>query len=329
MTLFWVVALAVTILLYILLDGFDLGVGILFLFSREDSNRRRMLAAIAPLWDGNETWLVLAATILFGAFSRVFALVLSALYVPVIVGICALILRGVSFEFRAQATSSRAFWDAAFAAGSLVAAFVQGTALGALLGGLPVHDGQYSGGTFGWLSTFSVLCGIGLCVLYALLGTGWLIKKSEGHLRDAGYKLLPWLLLGLLALCALTLLRARFSNLRFLERWMQHPALATIPVVTALGAWVLLGGAWRRRDDRPFLLIAGIVSAAFAATAISLWPYMVPYSLTVSAAASPPESTWFMFWGAGAVALPLTLGYTLVVYRVFRGKVVETLGHEY
>jgi len=180
MTLFWVGALALTILLYVLLDGFDLGVGILFLFSRDEMNRRSMLAAIAPVWDGNETWLVLTAAILFGAFSRVFALALSAFYLPVIVGVCALVLRGVSFEFRSKARTSRRLWDAAFAGGSLVATFVQGAALGALVAGLPVQSGQYTGGTFGWLSSFSVLCGVGLCIGYALLGVGWLIKSLKG-----------------------------------------------------------------------------------------------------------------------------------------------------
>ena len=328
MTFFWVIALAVTILLYVLLDGFDLGVGMLFLFSRDELNRRRMLAAISPVWDGNETWLVLTGTILFGAFSRVFATALSALYLPVIVGICALILRGVAFEFRERATLSRGFWDAAFGVGSLVATFVQGAALGALATGLPLEEGRYTGGPFGWLSPVSVLCGVSLCLGYSLLGVGWLIKKCEGRLREAAYSLFPWLLGALLALLALIALKAQEDSLRILDRWVQYPSLLAVPIATALGAWVLLGGTWRRGDDRPFLAVTGIFAAAFAAIAISFWPYMLPYSVTISEAASPPESTWFMFWGAGLVALPLTLGYTLVVYHVFRGKLVESAGYE-
>jgi cytochrome d ubiquinol oxidase subunit II len=328
MTLFWIVALAVTILLYVLLDGFDLGVGMLFLFSRDESNRRRMLAAISPVWDGNETYLVLAGTILFGAFSRVFALALSALYLPVIVGICALILRGVAFEFRAKATLSRGFWDAAFGVGSLVATFVQGAALGALATGLPLQDSRYMGGPFGWLSLVSVLCGAALCLGYALLGVGWLIKKCEGRLREAAYSLFPWLLGALLVLVGLVVFDAHADSLRILDRWVQHPSLLGVPVATALGAWVLLGGTWRRGDDRPFLAVTGIFAAAFAAIAISFWPYMLPYSVTVAEGASPPESTWFMFWGAGLVALPLTLGNTLIVYHVFRGKLVDSGDYE-
>jgi cytochrome bd ubiquinol oxidase subunit II len=328
MTLFWIVALAATILLYVLLDGFDLGVGMLFLFSRDESDRRRMLAAVSPVWDGNETYLVLAGTILFGAFSRVFALTLSALYLPVIVGICALILRGVAFEFRARATRSRGFWDAAFGAGSLVATFVQGAALGALATGLRLQDGRYTGGPFGWLSIVSVLCGAAMCLGYALLGVGWLIKKCEGRLREAAYRLFPWLLGALLVLLVLVVLAAHADSLRILNRWVQHPSLLAVPVATALGAWVLLGGTWRRCDDRPFLAVTVIFAAAFAAIAMSFWPYMLPYSVTVAEGASPPESTWFMFWGAGLIALPLTLGNTLIVYHVFRGKLVDSESYE-
>jgi cytochrome bd ubiquinol oxidase subunit II len=328
MTLFWVAALAVTILLYVLLDGFDLGVGMLFLFSRDESNRRRMLAAISPVWDGNETWLVLTGTILFGAFSRVFAMALSVLYLPVIVGICALILRGVAFEFRARATRSRGFWDAAFGVGSLVATFVHGAALGALATGLPVQDSRYTGGQSGWLSLVSVLCGAALCLGYALLGVGWLIKKCEGRLREAAHRLFPWLLGALFVLLVLIAFEAHADSLRVLDRWVQHPSLLAVPVATALGAWVLLGGTWRLRDDRPFLAVTAIFAAAFAAIAISFWPYMLPYSVTVAEGASPPESTWFMFWGAGLVALPLTLGYTLIVYHVFRGKVLDSGSYE-
>lgn len=322
MTLFWVIALAVTILLYILLDGFDLGIGILFLFSRDELNRRRMLSAITPVWDGNETWLVLTATILFGAFSRAFALALSALYLPVLVGIGALILRGVSFEFRAKATHSRRFWDFAFAAGSLVATFVQGAALGALATGVPVEEDRYVGGTLGWLSPFSVLCGVTLCVGYAVLGTSWLIKKCEGRLRDAARRLLPWLVTAHLVAAAVIVLVGHYQHLQVLDRWTLHPNLIWIPVVAAVSAWLFLGGTISRPDDRPFLMATAIFSAAFAVIAVSFWPYMIPYALTIDQAASPSESTHFMFWGAGLIALPLTLGYTVFVYRTFRGKVI-------
>src|SRR5258706_5970733 len=328
MTMFWVAALALTMLLYVLLDGFDLGVGILFLFSREENNRRRMLSAISPVWDGNETWLVLAGTILFGAFSRVFALAISAFYLRVVIGVCALILRGVAFEFRHKATVTRAFWDVAFAGGSLVATFVHGMMVGALAEGLPIENGQYAGGAFGWLSPFSLLCGTGLCVGYALLGAGWLVKKSEGRLRDAAYAALPWLMLGVVLFLAIAFADALAGNLRIMNRWVDRPYLAVFPLIGVLAVWGLLDGVKRRIDDRPFLMASIIFCAAFATLAASFWPYMVPFTVTIAEAASPPESTWFMFWGAGLIALPLTLGYTVVVYRIFRGKVVDPVEYE-
>jgi cytochrome d ubiquinol oxidase subunit II len=323
MTLIWVAALALTILLYVLLDGFDLGVGILFLFSREEINRRRMLAAISPVWDGNETWLVLTATILFGAFSPVFALVLSALYLPVIVGVSALILRGVAFEFRDKATKTRGLWDAAFAVGSLVATLVQGMAIGALAAGLPQQNGQYTGGIFGWVSPFSMLCGLGLCAGYTLLGAAWLVKKCDGQIRDAAYRLLPWLVACVVLFGAVAFGDALAEDMRILNRWRQEPYLALIPIIGAAGAWGLIDGVRRRRDDQPYLMASMMCSTAFAAVAVSFWPYMVPFSMTIENGASPPESAWFLFWGAGLIAFPLTLGYTMFVYRVFRGKVID------
>lgn len=325
MTLFWVCILALTILLYVLLDGFDLGVGILFLFSRDEGNRRRMLAAISPVWDGNETWLVLTGTILFGAFSRVYALVLAAFYLPVMIGLCALVLRGVAIEFRHRATISRPFWDAAFAGGSLVATFVQGAALGALATGLPIENGQYIGGAFAWLSAFAVLTGLGLCLAYSLLGAAWLVKKCEGRVRDAGYAMLPWLLLGIAAIVIAAAIEASMEKLEIMNRWIQRPYLACFVVLGALSGWGVLRGIRTRRDSQPFFMATLMFCAAFCIVACSFWPYMVPFSLTIDSAASPPESMWFMFWGAGLVVLPVTVGYTLTVYRIFRGKITDTV----
>src|ERR1700682_910329 len=193
---FWAAAIALSLLLYVVLDGFDLGVGILFGFTRDETQRRDMLAAISPVWDDNETWLVLAASALFAAFPLVYALLLSAFYLPLCIMLAALILRGVAFEFRHKAGSvMRRVWDAGFAGGSLVATFMQGATLGALVYGLPVVDGRYSGnGVLDWLSPFAVLCGLGLCVGDALLGSAWLVLKGEGELRERAYRLLPWLL---------------------------------------------------------------------------------------------------------------------------------------
>src|SRR3984885_9366010 len=198
MAMFWVCILAVSIMFYVLLDGFDLGVGILFGFTRNESRRRAMLAAVAPLWDGNETWLVVAGVVLWGAFPIVYAMLFSAFYLPLLLMLAGLILRGVAFELRYKAERMRPVWDAGFAGGSLAAAFIQGLMVGALVEGLPVADGRYVGGEFGWLSPLALMCGVGLCLGYALLGARWLVRKCEGELREMAYRLIPYLAISLL-----------------------------------------------------------------------------------------------------------------------------------
>jgi cytochrome d ubiquinol oxidase subunit II len=198
MVMFWVAILAVSILLYVLLDGFDLGVGILFGFAANEERRRAMMSAVAPIWDGNETWLVVAGVVLWGAFPVVYATLLSAFYLPIILMLAGLILRGVAFEYRNKTERLRWIWDASFAGGSLVAAFMQGLTVGALVEQLPVTNGHYSGGEFGWFSPFAVLCGVGLCLGYSLLGACWLVRKREGDVREAAYRLIPYLAVALL-----------------------------------------------------------------------------------------------------------------------------------
>lgn len=327
MILFWVAALGLMTLLYVLLDGFDLGVGILFAFTRDEDQRRRMMGAIAPVWDGNETWLVLAGTILFGAFPRVYATLLSAMYLPIILMLCALIFRGVAFEFRHKATRSRWLWDLGFSGGSLVAAFVQGAAIGAMAHGLPMRDGRYSGGPFGWCTPFACLCGIGLCLGYSLLGAGWLVAKTEGKVRDRAYRVMPSLTIGVMVFLAVAFIYALASDLRIMDRWLERPYLLVCPLIGAVAAISLVRGISHRSDLQPFRMMALIFGTAFCTLAISFWPYMIPFSVTIDEAAAPESSLSFMFWGSGLVVLPLTLGYTALVYRVFRGKVVDTHYH--
>jgi cytochrome bd ubiquinol oxidase subunit II len=326
MIAFWAAALALTLMLYVLLDGFDLGVGMLFGIAPDETARRHMMRAIAPVWDGNETWLVLAATILFGAFPPVYALLLSAFYLPLLLMLAALILRGVAFEFRYKSRRLRRVWDAGFVGGSYCAAFVQGVTVGALVQELPVRDGQYAGGPFTWLTPFSVLCGVGLCLGYALLGAAWLCGKTEADVRDLGFRLLPRLLLGVLVFLGAAFAYALAINLRVLHRWIERPEMLVLPLLGAVACAGLLHAARRRIDPLPFPLVALIFAAAFATLAASFLPYMVPFSITVTEAAAPEASLSFMFWGAGIVVLPITLIYTLVVYRVFKGK-VDVAGH--
>jgi cytochrome d ubiquinol oxidase subunit II len=327
MITFWVVLLAVSMLLYVLLDGFDLGVGILFGLARGEERRRAMLSAVAPIWDGNETWLVVTGVILWGAFPAVYATLLSAFYLPLLVMLAGLILRGVAFEFRAKSERARRMWDWSFAGGSLAATFIQGMTVGALVEGLPVENGQYAGGDFGWFSPFAALCGAGLCLGYALLGASWLVKKCEAEPRDVAWRQIPYLAVGVLVFLAIVFIYALAENNQLMGRWIERPYLFVFPAIGAAAAVVLAASVRRRRDGWPFYMVALIFISAFGTLAISFWPYMIPFVITIDEAAAPHSSLAFMFWGEGLFVFPLMLIYTAVSYRVFRGKVRPTTGH--
>jgi len=327
MIMFWVAVLAISILLYVLLDGFDLGVGILFGLTGDEARRRAMMNAVAPIWDGNETWLVVAGVVLWGAFPIVYATLFSAFYLPVLLMVSGLILRGVAFEYRNKTERLRWIWDAGFAGGSLVAAFIQGLMVGALVEGLPVVNGHYTGGEFGWFSPFAVLCGIGLCLGYALLGACWLIKKCEAEIRDAAYRLIPLLSVGLLAFLVVVFGYSLAENFQVMSRWIERPYLFVFPVIGAVSALLAARSVRRRRDGVPFYMVALIFVAAFGTLAISFWPYMIPFSITIDEAAAPHSSLAFMFWGEGLFVFPLMLLYTVISYSVFRGKVRPTADH--
>jgi cytochrome d ubiquinol oxidase subunit II len=318
---FWVSVLALSILLYVLLDGFDLGVGILYGFARGDQTRRAMMSAVAPVWDGNETWLVVSGVVLWGAFPIVYATLFSAFYLPLLFMLAGLILRGVAFEFRDKARHLPWVWDAAFAGGSLVATFMQGTMVGALVQGLPLLNGNYSGGEFSWLSPFAVLSGIGLCVGYALLGACWLVRKSDGDIQAAGFRLIPALSFASLALLAAVFLFALSEHLQVLSRWVERPYLFVFPLIGVVAGIALALSVRRRREREPFNLVAATFAAAFGTFLVSFWPYMIPFKITIQEAAAPRSTLAFMFWGEGLFVLPLMLLYTVISYRVFRGKV--------
>ena len=327
MILYWSLILAVSILLYVLLDGFDLGVGMLFGLTRDDTRRRHMLAAVSPLWDGNETWLIVAGVVLWGAFSQVYSLLVSAFYVPVVLMLAGLIFRGVAFEFRGRARRTRGIWNTGFVAGSLVAAFMQGAMVGALAKGLPVANGRFTGDVMTWCSSFSVLCGVALCVGYALLGASWVVKKCEADARDAAYRAIVPLLLVVLVLLTVLFFHALHENLAIMHRWLDRPYLFFVPLVALCAIAGTLTSVRRRRDNEPFLMIVLLFICAYAMLAISFWPYMVPFSLTVAGAASPHASLAFMFWGEGLFVYPLMLIYTAYSYHIFRGKIDLTSGH--
>jgi cytochrome bd ubiquinol oxidase subunit II len=326
MVMFWTSLLAVSILLYVLLDGVDLGVGLLFGLTNGEARRSAMLSAVAPIWDGNETWLVVTAVILWGAFPVVYATLLSAFYLPLIVMLLGLILRGVAFEFRYKTQQLRWIWDLSFAGGSLIATFIQGMTVGALVEGLQVTDGQYSGGDFGWFTPFAALCGIGLCLGYALLGACWLVKKCDAEVRDVARRQIPVLAVGVLAFLVLVFAYALAEHLPILHRWIDRPYLFVFPAIGVIAAIVLALSILRHNDTWPFYTVAAIFVSAFGTLALSFWPYMIPFVITVDEAAAPPSSLMFMFWG-GVVVFPLMLLYTVISYSVFRGKVGATTGY--
>src|SRR5882724_7914713 len=326
MVMFWVSLLAISILLYVVLDGVDLGVGLLFGLARGEARRGAMLSAVAPIWDGNETWLVVTAVILWGAFPVVYATLLSAFYLPLIVMLLGLILRGVAFEFRYKTQRMRWIWDLSFSAGSLIATFIQGVTVGALVEGLQVTSGQYSGGDFGWLTPFAVLCGIGLCLGYTLLGACWLVKKCDTEVRDRAHRQIRVLAVSVLVFLVVVFVYALAEHLPILHRWIDRPYLFAFPAVGGVAAIALALSILRQNDRWPFYMVAVIFVAAFGTLALSFWPYMIPFVITIDQAAAPQSSLMFIFWG-GVVVFPLMLIYTLISYSVFRGKIRTTTVH--
>jgi cytochrome bd ubiquinol oxidase subunit II len=325
--IFWAALIGFAILVYVLLDGFDLGVGILFGTTRDQHFRSRMMTVIAPFWDGNETWLVLIGASLFGAFPMIYAIFLPAFYLPVALLLFGLIFRGVAFEFRYRAERMRWLWDGGFFLGSLIAAFVQGAAIGTMVQELPIANGQFAGGSFVWLTPFSVLCGIGLVIGYALLGASWLVLKTGGALREWAYRRVRWLLIGVLVFLVVAFVFALAKHLRVMDRWLEAPWLLVFPAIGAAAVYGLWRGVRQQRDGLPYAMTVVIFLAAYLTLVGSFWPYMIPFSVTVQEAAAPVSSLEFMFYGAGIVVFPVVLIYTVAVYWIFRGKVHEDIDY--
>lgn len=323
LTVIWAAIIGVAIVAYVVLDGFDLGIGILFPRLAVGEERDTAMNSIAPVWDGNETWLVLGGGGLMAAFPLAYAIILPALYAPIIAMLLGLVLRGVAFEFRWRDPAHRPVWDTAFALGSTVATLAQGITLGALLQGITIADRAYAGGWWEWLTPFSVLTGISLMVGYALLGSCWLIWKSEGALQDKAFRLAGRLAAMLLAAIVLISLATLRLEPEYYRRWLAFPgvlATAQVPLATLIVS-VLLFRSLRRRDEaRPFLYALGLFALSIAGLAVSIWPDVIPARMTIWEAAAPERSQVFMLIGAG-VMVPVILGYTGWAYWVFRGKV--------
>jgi cytochrome bd ubiquinol oxidase subunit II len=319
LALFWAGVIVVAILAYVILDGFDLGVGILFGTTRDGALRQEMMAAISPFWDGNETWLVIIGASLFAAFPVVYAVFLPAFYIPVLLLLVALIFRGVAFEFRASAPE-RGLWNLGFFIGSAVVAFVQGAAIGAMIRGIPVKNGQYSGGPLDWLAPLPLFCGIGLVLGYSLLGAGWLVLKSDSGLRDWARRRIPRLAVAVLAVLCLAFVAAFFDRDRIIGGAVGRRWGLIFPAIGLLAMAGIFTGVRRQRDAWPFVMTILFFLAAFATLAVLFWPYMIPYTITIANGAAPEASLSFLFWGAGVFVLPVIAIYTGVVYWVFRGK---------
>jgi cytochrome d ubiquinol oxidase subunit II len=325
----WVILLAAAVGLYVILDGFDLGIGILFPLARNREDRNTMINSIAPFWDGNETWLVLGGGGLWVAFPAAYAVIMPAHYLPVIVMLLALIFRGVSFEFREVARRQRR-WDIAFAGGSTVAGFAQGVILGGLLQGITVAEGKFAGGAFDWLTPFALICGVGLVAGYALLGATWLVMRTTGGLAEYSRRQARVLLYVVLAFIVVVSAWTPLAFARIGERWFSTPNvffLWPVPVITALLAFAAWRGIDERRDVAPFAASVGLFLLCYLGLAISTYPYLVPPTMTIWDAAAAPESQIFSLIGV-VFMLPVILGYTAFVYWTFlRGKVAAGEGY--
>ena len=329
LTIVWAIIIAFAVAAYVVMDGFDLGIGILFPFFPVGRERDQAMNAIAPVWDGNETWLVLGGGGLMAAFPLAYAVLMPALYTPMIVMLLGLVFRGVAFEFRWRTTAARNRWDIAFFGGSLLATLAQGIALGAILQGVHVEGRHYAGGWWDWLTPFSILTGVSLVIGYALLGATWLVMKTEGELRDRAYHLSWVLLLAMLGAIAAVSIATPFLHIQYTERWFAWPNVlmtAQVPISVAVVTALLLRSLANKYDYQPFFLTLALFMLSYAGLGISMYPYIVPQSITIWQAAAPENSQLFMLVGVAGL-IPLILGYTAWAYWVFRGKVKPESGY--
>src|SRR5438874_4162892 len=325
----WAAVIGVAVAMYVILDGFDLGIGLLFPCAKSERERDQMMNSVAPFWDGNETWLVLGGAGLFVAFPRAYAIIMPAFYLPVILMLLGLVFRGVAFEFRWIALSSKPVWNLGFTAGSAIAGFCQGLILGGLIQGIKVENGAFAGSAFDWATPFSVLCGFGVLAGYALLAATWLVLKTEGAVAERARAQAKLLLIAVLAFMAVVSLWTPLAFERIAARWFSLPNILflwPVPLVTALVAFA----AWRAleagRELVPFVAVIALFLLGYLGLVISSYPYLVPPALTVWQTAAHPASQIFMLLGTVAL-LPLIFVYIGFVYWIFRGKVREGEGY--
>ncbi|MDQ0302849.1 cytochrome d ubiquinol oxidase subunit II [Ancylobacter polymorphus] len=325
----WSLLLAVAIAMYVVLDGFDLGMGILFPFAASETEKDQMMSSVAPFWDGNETWLILGGGGLLVAFPLAYSIVMPALYLPVIFMLLALVFRGVAFEFRHVADTSRFLWNIAFAGGSTLAAFFQGVLLGGFVQGIKVENNAFAGGPLDWLTPFALLCGVGVVAGYALIGCVWLVMKTDGAAAARARARAKLLLPAVLVFMGIVSLWTPIAFPRIAERWFTTPNLfylAPVPLLTLVLAYAVWRWLEKGHDNLPFFGVIGLFLLGYVGIGVSIFPYLVPPSLTVWETAAAPASQVFMLIGT-IFMLPVILGYIAFVYWLFRGKVREGEGY--
>ena len=326
----WAFVIGSGLMMYVFLDGFDLGIGLLFPFVKDEQDRDTMVNSVAPVWDGNETWLVLGGAGLLAAFPMAYSVILSALYGPILLMLFGLILRGVAFEFRFKATEShRPIWDKLFFFGSLMATFAQGVAMGAVITGFQVDNGEFAGGGLDWLSPFSLFTGFSLLFAYGLLGVTWLVVKTEHGLQKKMRTFIKPFTLLLAACMFIISIYTPLINDSVRDLWFNVSNilyLAPLPIFTAIFALFLMGAAHSKQEDRAFICALCMLFLGYLGLCISLWPNIIPPSITIQQAAAPLSSLKFTLVGVVFI-VPVILIYTFWSYRVFRGKVADTDGY--
>lgn len=323
LTIVWAFIIAFGVFAYVVMDGFDLGIGVLFPSFAVGEERDQAMNSVAPVWDGNETWLVLGGGGLFAAFPLAYAIILPATYPLIIAMLLGLVFRGVAFEFRWRDPGHRAFWDMAFSGGSLVAAMAQGMVLGAILQGVEVADRAYAGTWWNWLTPYTLLTGLGVVAGYALLGATWLVWKTEGSAQDHAYKLAVRAGIATLVMLVAVSLYTPLLEGQYWQRWFAMPNVlfaAQVPLLTFIFAVLLFRALRKRREATPFFLALGLFLMGMAGLGVSIWPFVVPDQVTIWDAAAPHRSQVFMLIGV-LLTVPLILAYTAWSYWVFRGKV--------
>jgi len=322
----WFAIIVFATLMYIVMDGFDLGIGILMPFVKNEKQKDVMVNTIAPVWDGNETWIVLGGAALYGAFPLAYSVIIEALTIPLTLMLVALIFRGVAFEFRFKALENHLqFWDRSFMAGSIFATFFQGTVVGSVIQGFDVQNRVFVGSQLDWLSPFPIFCGFALIATYALLGSTWLIMKTEGDLQQTMFKFTKTTLTTMIAALVIVSAWTPFAFPSIAERWFSTPNLyylLPIPVITGLVCLKIADSISKQKERSPFVMSLIIVLLGFAGLGVSIWPNIIPPSISIWDAASPEKSQSFMLFGA-VLILPVILAYTFWSYYVFAGKVKE------